>query len=112
MDPASQSWAAIAGWAAAIVLIVFGLGLMSANPVNIERPKVVGGFTVAGGLIVALLMLRTQTVGGPFSWWQIFGFVLVGLAFFGWGRLSDYIFGPVPVDREADEETMGAHLSD
>ena len=85
---------------------------MSANATNIERPVLVGAFTASGGLVMSLLMLRTQTAGGPGSWWQIFGFVIVGLVMFGWGRLIDYILGPTPINREADEETMGAHLSD
>jgi hypothetical protein len=112
VDPASQSWAAIAGWTAAFALIAFGLGLMSSNPTNIERPILVGAFSACGGLLFSFLLWQTQSIGGPFSWSQVFGYLLVGLAMFGWGMLIDYILGPAPVDREADEETLGAHLSD
>jgi hypothetical protein len=112
VDAATQSWSVIVGWTVAVVFIVFGIGLMFANPENIERPAIVGGFTCAGGLLAGALMLRTQSVGGPFNWWQIFGFMIVALACFAWGRLIDYVLGPAPVDREADEETLGAHLSD
>ncbi len=107
-----QSWALIVGWGIAVLFGVFGLGVMFSNSTNIERPVLVGAFTTAGGLFVAGLMLRTQALGGPFSWGQIFGFALVALACFAWGRLIDYVLGPVAVNREADEETLGAHLSD
>lgn len=100
------------GWAVGIIFVVFGLGVMAANPANMERPILVGAFTSVGGLIVSFLMWRTQSGNGPFSWWQIFGYLLIALGFFAWGRLIDYMLGPTPVNREADEETMGAHLSD
>jgi len=112
VDPATQSWAIIVGWGIATLFVVFGLGLMFANATNIERPIVVGAFTAVGGLLIAGLMLRTEALNGPYSWWQIAGFTVVGFACFGWGRLLDYVLGPVPVNREADEETLGAHLSD
>ena len=112
MGFAQQSWALIVGWAIAVLFGLFGLGVMFSNSTNIERPLVVGAFTTAGGLFVAGLMLRTESLGGPFNWGQILGFLIVGLMCFAWGRLIDYMLGPVPVDREADDETLGAHLSD
>jgi hypothetical protein len=112
VDPAYQSWASIVGWSFSMLFVVLGLGVTLANATNIERPLLVGGFTAAGGLIMALLMWRTQALGGPFSWWQILGYVFIGCAFFACGRLADYMLGPTPANREADEETMGAHLSD
>jgi hypothetical protein len=112
VDPASQSWALIVGWAAAITFMLFGAGIMFSNSSNIERPTVVGAITMAGGLVDAFLMWRTQISDGPDSWAQVFGYVLIALLFYGWGRLVDYLLGPVKLDREADEETMGAHLSD
>ena len=112
MDAASQSWASIFGWGSAFVLVAFGIGLMLSNPTNIERPVLVGAFTAAGGLIVGYMIWRTQNVGGPFSWSQVFAYTMVGVAVFAWGRLIDYLLGGTPVNREADEETMGAHLSD
>jgi hypothetical protein len=102
----------IVGWAAAIVFIVLGIGIMFSNSTNIERPTLVGASTMLGGLAIAFFMWRTQIADGPFGWDQIFGFVLVALLFFGGGRLLDFVLGPVPLNREADEDTMGAHLSD
>lgn len=112
MDPASQNWAVIFGWITISMMTLFGLGILFSRAENIERPALVGGLTLAGCVIVTVLLTRTVASGGPYNWWQMFGYFLITLAFYGWGRLMDYIMGPVPVDREADEATMGAHLSD
>jgi len=112
VDPATQSWALIVGWGAAAIMFLFGVGIVLSNGENIERPLLVGALTMLGAGAVAFLMARTQSLNGPFSWWQIVGFIMVALVFYGWGRLIDYALGPVRLNREADEETMGAHLSD
>ena len=112
MDPASQSWAVIVGWSIVLLFIAFGVGLMSSRATNIERPTMVGAFVTIGGFLAGLLMYRAQASGGPNSWWQIFGFALISFVFYGWGMLFDYALGPAPLNREADEDTFGAHLSD
>jgi hypothetical protein len=112
MDPAAQSWALIVGWGIVVLFTTFGIGLILSNAENIERPLLVGGITMLGGGLVAYLLARTQSLNGPYSWWQIFGFFLVAAVMYGWARLIDYALGPKPLNREADEETMGAHLAD
>jgi len=91
---------------------LFGLGVMSSRSSNIERTNLVGGLTLLGAAISAILFERTISLSGPFSWWQTVGIVAIGVVFFGGGRLLDYYLGALPVDREADEDMMGAHLSD
>ena len=112
MDAASQSWALIFGWIGIAVVGLFGLGVMYSRAANIERTNLVGGLTLLGAVVSAILFRHTVSLNGPFSWWQTWGIVLLGVGFYGWGKLLDYFLGPLPLDREADEEMMGAHLSD
>jgi hypothetical protein len=112
VDPASQSSALIFGWIGVGLVILFGIGLLFSRSTNIEREGLVGGSTLVGGLVATILLWRASALNGPYSWWQVAGILLVALAFYGWGRLVDYVLGPLPLDREADEATLGAHLSD
>jgi hypothetical protein len=95
-----------------VVIGLFGLGIMASRSTNIERPNLVGLLTFLGAAVSAALLQHTVSLNGPSSWFQTIGIVLVGLAFYGGARLLDYFLGPVAVDREADEDMMGAHLSD
>lgn len=94
------------------VVGLFGLGVTFSRSSNIERANLVGGLTLLGAAISAILFQHSISLNGPFGWWQTVGFVVVGLCFYGWARLLDYYLGALPVDREADEDMMGAHLSD
>lgn len=112
VDAASQSWALIFGWVCVGVFLLLGLGLLYSRATNIERPALVGGLTLVGALVSAILMYRVYLQGGPYSWAHTLGIGLLGLVFFGWGRVTDYVLGPTPINREQDEATFGAHLSD
>src|SRR5207302_875817 len=111
MDRSAQSTAAIFGWGGILIVMLVGVALLFSRPTNIERQVMVGGITILGSLVSSFLMHRSQAAGGPINAFQVFGFVFIAFAFFGWAWLLDYALGPLPVDREADEDTFGAHLS-
>lgn len=112
MEPSAQSSALIFGWLGIGAVMLLGLGLLYARATNIERPILVGGLTLLGGLVSAGVMERTVMLGGPYSWAHTFGIVLIGVLFFAWGWFADYAMGQPRIDPEADEATLGAHVSD
>lgn len=112
MDGASQSWALIFAWVVIGSAALFGIGVLYSRSTNIERTNLVGALTLVGAVISAFMLRRTEVRGGPTSWGQTIGIVAIAWCFFFFARLLDYYLGPVKVDREADEDTMGAHLSD
>jgi hypothetical protein len=112
VDPASLSWAVPTAWICIGASLVFGVGLMMANPTYIERTILVGSLTVLGGILAAAMLQRSLASGGPSSWFEALSMCLLGPVFFGLGWLIDYLMGDTPLNREADEETLGAHVSD
>ena len=85
---------------------------MMANPTYIERTTMVGSITLLGGILAAAWLQRSLAAGGPSSWFQTLAICLLGTIFFFLGWLIDYLMGSPPLNREADEETLGAHVSD
>lgn len=112
VDAASVSWAIPTAWICIGASLVFGLGVMMSNSTYIERPILVGSLTLLGSLLAAFWLNWTLAHGGFSSWFQVVSICILGTIFFALGWMLDYLSGPPPLNREADEETLGAHVSD
>jgi hypothetical protein len=95
------------------LVAMFGVLLMFARPENIERPFMVGGFTVAtAGISSWLMWLEWQSSGAANHGGTAVAFALFAASGFALGRAIDQIMGPMAHSADERQATLGAELAD